>query len=35
MSEEEDIHVMIFIALHKKDSHPGMFRKNYTDFVVM
>jgi hypothetical protein len=35
MSHEEDRHVKMFIDLHKKDSHPSMFRKNYTDFVVM
>ena len=32
---DEDIHVFMFIDLHKKDNHPSMFRKNYTDFVVM
>ena len=35
MSDEEDRHVFMFIDLHKKDNHPSMFRKNYTDFVVM
>ena len=35
MSDQEDKHVMMFIDLHKKDNHPSMFRKNYTDFVVM
>ena len=35
MSDEEDRHVFMFIDLHKEDNHPSMFRKNYTDFVVM
>ena len=35
MSHEEDRHVKMFIDLHKKDSHPSVFRKNYKDFVVM
>jgi hypothetical protein len=35
MSDEEDKHVMMFIDLHKKDSHPSMFRRSYLDFVVM
>jgi len=25
----------MFVDLHKKDSHPSMFRKSYLDFVVM
>ena len=28
-------HSMMFIDLHKKPSHPSMFRKNYTEFVVL
>ena len=35
MSDENDKHVSMFIDLHRKDNHPSMFRKNYTDFVVM
>ncbi len=35
MSDEEDRHVMMFVDLHKKDSHPSMFRRSYLDFVVM
>ena len=31
----DDRHVFMFIDLHKEDNHPSMFRKNYTDFVVM
>ena len=35
MSDENDKHVSMFIDLHRKDNHPSMFRKNYTDFVVV
>ena len=35
MRDEDDKHAFLFVDLHKKDSHPSMFRKNYTDFVVM
>ena len=35
MKDEDDKHAFMFIDLHKKDSHPSSFRKNYTDFVVM
>jgi len=35
MSDEEDGYVSMFIDLQKKYNHPSMFRKNYTDFVVM
>jgi hypothetical protein len=35
MSDEEDRHVMMFVDLHKKDTHPSMFRRSYLDFVVM
>ena len=34
MSDEEDRHVFMFIDLYKKDNHPSMFRKNYTDFAT-
>ena len=27
-------HTMMFVDLHKKDNHPSMFRKNYTEFAV-
>ena len=35
MSDEEDKHVFMFVDLFRKPEHPSMFRKNYTDFVVM
>jgi hypothetical protein len=35
MSDPEEKHACMFIDLHKKDNQPSMFRKNYTDFVVM
>jgi len=31
----DDRRVFMFIDLNKEDNHPSMFRKNYTDFVVM
>lgn len=34
MSDENEKHASMFIDLHRKDNHPSMFRKNYTDFVV-
>lgn len=35
MQDEEDKYAMMFVDLHKKDSHPSMFRKNYTHFIVL
>jgi len=35
MADEEDKHVMMFVDLFRKPEHPSMFRKNYTEFVVM
>ena len=35
MSDQEDKHAFLFVDLHKKDNHPSMFRKNYTEFIVM
>jgi hypothetical protein len=35
MTNEGDKHVCMFIDLHRKPEHPSMFRKNYTEFVVM
>ena len=32
--EDPSPHTMMFVDLHKKDNHPSMFRKNYTEFVV-
>ena len=35
MADEEDIHVMMFVDLFRKPEYPSMFRRNYTEFVVM
>tara|TARA_R110000851_G_scaffold251429_1_gene403910 strand:- start:780 stop:1001 length:222 start_codon:yes stop_codon:yes gene_type:complete len=35
MADEEDKHVMMFVDLFRKPEHPSMFRRNYTEFVVM
>jgi hypothetical protein len=32
--DPNDKFVSLFIDLHKKDTHPSMFRRNYTEFVV-
>ena len=34
MEDETDKYAMMFTDLHKKDSHPSMFRKNYKDFII-
>ena len=34
MADEEDKYAMMFTDLHRKDSHPSMFRKNYKDFII-
>ena len=35
MKDEIDKYAMMFVDLHKKDCHPSMFRKNYTDFILL